>query len=262
MKLLSIAALAAVSLATAGSAHAAGTTNGFGEKGQLIITGDRLLPVFGYARSSITTTQNGRELTDSQTGAGFNLLLGRDLGLNGVGPVNVHTLPRVAFDVTIIHHLTLGAAFAFGFGLGGTVERELVNGTTVTTAKNDAPTASAIGLAPRVGYVIPLSNVFAFWPRAGFAFYAVSSKTEDVDNGATRTTSVTDTLFSIDLDPQFVIVPVEHFFFHAGPLVNIPLTGTRSTESTNGPQTVTVDNDISVFHLGLTAGIGGWLNVF
>ena len=245
------------------SAEAAGNANGFGEKGQLIISADRLVPLFGYASASVTRTENGRELTDSTSGAGLSILLGRDLGINGgAGPANVHTLPRVAFDYSVINHLTLGAAIAFGFGLGGSIEQEQVQGNTVTTRKIDSPTSSAIGLAPRVGYVIPLGDWLAFWPRAGFAFYAVSTKFEQTTgNNAVSTVSTTDTLFALDLDPQLTITPTEHFFFHAGPLVNIPLTGSRSLQSTTGGTTTTTNADASVFHLGLVAGIGGWFSL-
>ncbi len=83
-----------------------------------------------------------------------------------------------------------------------------------------------------------------------------------VDNNDVVTTrSTTDTLFSLDLDPQFAIVPVEHFFFHVGPLVNIPFGGSRSVQSTVGATTTTGSNDASVFHFGITAGLGGWINM-
>src|SRR5262249_33522524 len=149
--------------------------------------------------------------------------------------VNVHSLPRVAVDFTIIPRLTLGGAIAFGFGLGGSDESETIAGGVKVTRSADAPTATAIGLAPRVGDIIPLTEHLAFWPRAGFAFYSVSARSDQTignDPNNVRTVSVTDTLFSLDLDPQLTIVPVEHFFFHVGPLINIPLSGSRSTETT------------------------------
>jgi hypothetical protein len=258
-------ALLAVAFSWSSPAAAAGHANNLGDKSQLIITADRLIPVFGYTYSSVTTTQNGQELTDSRTGAGMSLLFGRDFGLaEDTVPINVHTLPRLAFDFTIIPHLTLGAAIAFGFGLGGTDKNEFLQGNARTTRSVDAPRATAIGIAPRVGYVIPLGDVLAFWPRAGFGFYSVSAKRDSVDqnnpNNVT-TRSATDTVFSLDLDPQLAIVPLEHFFFHVGPLVNIPLSGSRSVKTTSGATTVSVSTDTSLFHFGITAGLGGWFNL-
>jgi hypothetical protein len=179
-------------------------------------------------------------------------------------PINVHTLPRIAFDFTIIQHLTLGIGFALGFGLGGTDKNEFLQGQVKTTRSVDAPTATAIGIAPRVGYVIPFHDYLAFWPRLGFAFYSLSAKTERVQNNNPNTidtVSLTDTFFSLDLDPQLAIVPLEHFFFHVGPLINIPLTGSRSIKTTTGPTTVSVSNDTSLFHVGISGGLGGWFDL-
>jgi hypothetical protein len=254
-----VGALAA--LGGSGSAEAAGHANGLGEKSELILSADRLIPVFSYSYGSSTETQNGVDATQSINNAGISILWGNNFGQTS--PTNVHTLPRIAADFTIIPHLTLGAALAFGFGLGGTIETETVgpNGVRVTT-ENDSPRATAIGLVPRVGYIIPFTDVLAFWPRLGFGFYSVSSTIETTGQNNVRvTTSTTDTLFSLDLDPQLAIVPLEHFFFHVGPLINIPLSGSRSRERTEGATSSTLSNDISLFHLGLTAGLGGWFNL-
>lgn len=242
-----------VALLTPKSA-AAQEANGFGEKTQLILTVDRLMPAFSYTSQTVTNTQGGATLktTDSGTSAAF--LFGREPNL-GV----VHTIPRVAFDFTVVRHLTLGGAVAVAFGLGGTHEEDFGNNNT---RRSDAARTSIIGVAPRVGYVIPLASTFAFWPRAGFAFYSVSTRTSGVAQGNIEvTTTNNDSLLSLDLDPQFVWTPIQHFFFHFGPLVNVPLTGSRSIEIASGATTTTTKNDLSVFHFGLTAGLGGWFDL-
>jgi hypothetical protein len=252
---------AAAMLFASEHAGAAGRANNFGEKGELMFSADRLVPVISYAHASSTDDQG---LTHSRSASGLSLLWGRNLGLAEAGNValNVHTIPRVAADYVVIQHLTLGGALAIGFGLGGTDEDQVRGGGVVTARKTDSPRATAIGFAPRVGYVIPLSELFAFWPRGGFGFYSVSQKQDTTDNnGVVSTTSVTDTIISLDLDPQFALVPVEHFFIHFGPLMNIPLSGSRSFKRTTGSQTTTVSNDISLFHFGITAGIGGWFDL-
>ena len=266
---LAIAGLvaAAAVLGSTSDVQAAGHANGLGEKGQFILSADRLVPLFNYTYASVTETQNNVDLTDSKSGTGISLLFGRNLAVDDSSgfsvPVNVHAIPRVALDVTIIPRLTLGAAIAFGFGLGGTNENEnLAPGGGKTSTKTDAPTATAIGLAPRVGYILPLGDIVAFWPRLGFGFYSVSGSREIVTGASTTTIRGTDTLFSLDLDPQFVLVPYEHFFIHGGPVVNIPISGTRSEARTTGARTDETSTDASLFNLGLSLGIGGWLNVF
>jgi hypothetical protein len=263
-KITSLLALALVT-ATSSEALAAGNANGLGEKGQLIVSADRLLPLFSHTYASTTDTQRGVELTHSRSVTGLSLFVGRNVGADADAdvPVNVHTIPRIAFDITVIPRLTLGAAFAFGFGLGGTVKDDDLNGNVKTTRQSDAATGTAIGIAPRVGYILPLTDIFAFWPRGGVGIYSVSSSYNRVDNkNVVTAVKDSDTIISLDLDPQFAIVPYEHFFFHVGPLVNIPLSGTRSHSETRGTNKTTRDIDISLFHLGLSAGLGGWFNVF
>lgn len=260
----SVVAAAAVVLLSPSEAQAAGDAHGLGEKGQLILTADRLVPLFSYTYASTTDTQNGIELTRSRSGTGLSLLLGRNIGSESdfTVPVNVHTIPRVAFDITVIPRLTLGAAIAFGFGLGGTIKNDNLNGNQRTTQESDAPTATAIGVAPRVGYILPLTEMFAFWPRGGVGIYSVSIATERVENNGVVRVKDSDTILSLDIDPQFALVPFEHFFIHAGPLLNVPLTGTRSHSETRGTQRTTRDVDISLMHFGLSAGLGGWFNIF
>lgn len=261
-----IAGLAvATVLSTASEAHA--YPKGFGEKGQLIITADRLIPVFNYAYGTVTTTgPNNVELTASDSAAGVSLLFGRVTGSEDITrtPANVHAIPRIAFDISVIKSLTIGAALAAGFGLGGSRETEAAaGGNSKTSSTQDAPNATAFGFVPRVGYVVPLNDTFAFWPRVGFGIYSVSSSYEvPAGGGGTTSIKATDTLFSLDLDPQFAIVPLEHFFIHAGPVVNVPLGGSRSASRTTGTTTVEGSVDASMFNFGVSAGLGGWFNIF
>lgn len=230
--------------------------NGLGEKGELIVTADRLLPLFSYSSQTLTTNRGGVETKTSDSGSSIALLFASDTSI----PVNPHTVPRLAFDYAVINHLTVGGAVVVGFGLGGSHKVE----TGDRSPKNDADKTTVFGIAPRVGYVLPLGNTFGFWPRAGFAFYSISSKSEDNANNGNKTiiTNATSVL-SLDLDPQFVWVPLQHFFAHFGPILNVPLTGSRSTESepANGGTTDTTKNDFSIVHFGLSAGLGGWFDL-
>jgi hypothetical protein len=231
---------------------AAQEANGLGEKHQLIVSVDRLMPLLSYSSETVKNDNNGvtTKTTDSGTSAAF--LFGREPSI-GV----VHTVPRIAFDFTIIKSLTLGGAFAFAFGLSAKSETEQGN----VTRKVDAPTSTIVGFAPRVGYILPIGHVFAFWPRAGFALYSVSTKQTNRQGNNDVSSTDTSTVWSFDLDPQFAWVPVEHFFVHFGPLLNIPFAGSRSHEDVINGASTTTKNDLSVFHFGLSAGLGGWFNL-
>lgn len=258
-------ALASALLVSASSASAGGDANGFGEKHQLIVSADRLLPVIGYTHASVSSTDNGQEVTSSHSGANVSLLFGSSLAVPASNLVDPHTLPRVAFDFTVIDHLTLGAALAFGVGFAGKQSQEAVAGGVKTTTKTDDPSSWVIGFAPRVGYVVPIGNHLAFWPRGGLGVYHAALHQDRTVANADVETSVGDTHLSLDLDPQLVIVPYPHLFCTVGPIANIPLAGSRATETktTAGGATrsVSVDNDISVFRIGLSASIGGWFNL-
>ena len=80
-------------------------------------------------------------------------------------------------------------------------------------------------------------------------------------NGTKSTITDTDALWSLDLDPQFVWVPLQHFFAHFGPIVNIPFAGSTSNEVVVGGTSNTRKDDLSVFHFGLSAGLGGWFDL-
>lgn len=250
--LLGTAVVVGLSLAPR-DASAQEHANGLGEKHQLIISVDRLVPILSYTSQTVSSTGGGQTLEDNRTGTSAGFLLGQEPSLGAV-----HTIPRVAFDFTIIQRLTLGGAVAFAFGLGGRRETQLGNNNT---RRIDTPTRTIFGFAPRVGYVLPFAHNFAFWPRVGFAFYSVSGKEKGDNAGATVTTTTTDTVWSIDVDPQLVWTPIPHFFFHAGPVMNIPLTGSNSVETDQGASSNTQSNDLSVFHLGLSAGLGGWFDL-
>ena len=251
--LLVSTAVGVVALLAARTASAQ-EVNGLGEKSQLIVTVDRLMPLFSYSSQSITDTQGGGAVKSSDSGTSAAFLFGREPSL-GI----VHTIPRVAIDFTVVKHLTLGGSIAVAFDLGGTHEDDFGNNTT---RKYDTSKTTIIGLAPRVGYVFPIASTFAFWPRAGFAFYSLSTKTSTFNNNNIETTSTSkDSILSLDLDPQFAWAPVQHFFFHFGPLVNIPLSGSRSVENATGANANTNKSDLSVFHIGLSAGLGGWFDL-
>lgn len=228
--------------------------NGFGEKGGLIVSADRLMPLFSYASATVTTKNNGREDSENDSASSIALLFGRDSTV----ALNPHAVPRISADFVVIPRLTVGGSFALAFGLGGSHTSERGN----TTVKVDTRGGTLIGLAPRVGYVIPLGQTFAVWPRGGLAFYSLSTKSDITgNNNNIGTQTNTDSLWSLDLDPQFVWAPIPHFFASGGPLLNIPFAGSRTNENVQGNTTTTTKSDLSVFHFGLSIGLGGWFDL-
>lgn len=244
---------AVLSLAATASAQQDKGMGGFGEKGNVIISADRLMTLFSYVsrNEDFADTNNNVTVTRTVTTSGpaMSLLLGGNIPRE-----NVHTIPRIALDYTIIPQLTIGGSIAVAFGLGG--KQETKAGNVATSV--DAPNTTIFGFAPRVGYIIDFNDTIAFWPRAGFAFYSASASSSSTDRNGTVTVTNTTSFFSLDLDPQFAFLPFHHVGFLAGPLVNIPLAGkvTRSTEA--GGTKTDVSTDSKTFQFGITTSMLVW----
>ena len=255
--LLAVTALIAV-LTLCPRASAQEEPRRLGARGQLILTADRLLPLVSFTTQTITSQEGAATTKVTDSGASLAFFVGKEPTLAAV-----HTLPRLAFDLTVREHLTVGSAFAFAFGLAGTHSEERVAGDGATTGRDTrSPRATILGFAPRVGYVVSLGPHLALWPRAGFAFYSVKTRSEQTNNaGATSASTDTDTLFSLDLDPQLVWTPIPHVLLQVGPLVNVPLTGSHETSFSQGSDAKDRSDDLSVFHIGLQAGLGAWFDL-
>jgi hypothetical protein len=252
--LLATASLAAALLAPATSE--AQEVHGLGSQTQLIISADRFVHVLSFNSTKETFNEDPNH-TETTSGTATSILLGTDLAAGGT----VHTIPRVGFDFAIIPHLTIGGGIPLAFTLGGTnkVERDQNNQTV--TVETDAPSVTVIGIAPRVGYILGFSDLFGLWLRGGVAFYSVRTSFENQNNNTNVRVTNKDSIFSLDLDPQFIIVPMEHFFINVGLLMNVPITGSRTQENVTGNTTRTVDHDLTIWHFGASAGLGGWFNL-
>ena len=239
-------------ITTAAASSSAQDAHGFGTKGQLIFSADRLIPLFAYTSNKVTEGDGSTVSTHSTT---LSVLP----NINGLGGGNnsptFYNVPRLAFDYTIIDRLTLGGSIAFSVTPGAGTDFK--DGRTGATGSRDAATTTYFSIAPRVGYILPLSDMFAFWPRGGLSFHTLSNKSPDTD--VTTTNSFNQ--WAINLEAMFALVPVQNFFFLAGPVIDIPLTGTIKSETTRGGRTDSTSNDFSSFHTGLSVGIGGYFGL-
>lgn len=255
---LGVLVLAAAAATSAQALGEEAPARRFGDRRQLIITADRLMPILSYTTQSITANGGDTTTTTTDSGASFAFMVGREPGLG-----TIHTVPRIAADFTFFRRMTFGLSFTLAFGLEGshTEERE-AKGSPATTRENAIPGATLLGFAPRAGYIIPLSDKLAFWPRAGIAFYSMKSQREQTSNlGVTSSATVTDTLFSFDLDAQLAWTPLRQVIVHAGPLANLPLSGAHSTAFAQGAELKDRSDDLTVFHFGVSVGLGAWLDL-
>jgi hypothetical protein len=232
-----IALAATTSMFAFASPSFAQSAKGFGDTGQPILSVDRLMPLFSYEN---VKTSNGTPAR-SQTITGLSLVTH---GSNQT----FYNVPRFAFDYVVVSHLTIGGSAYVSFQMGNSTTNTNPQGVQTTT---DNPKVTLWGLAPRVGYVIPLGDVVAFWPRGGFSYNALSTSSITVNNQVQPGTSASQ--LAIDLEPTFVFVPIEHVGITLAGAVDIPLTGSQDTPI--GNTNATVHADLAEFHVGVHAGL-------
>lgn len=79
------------------------------------------------------------------------------IGIGWYGALTPFHWTRAAIDVFVVPQLSVGGSLAF-FSQSGDADSD------------------GVLFAPRVGYAIPLSRVFAFWPRGGITLYDVGNR--------------------------------------------------------------------------------------
>lgn len=215
----------------------------FGTKGHLIISADRLSPLFSYSKIKGTNNQ-GDSVTSSNTS--MSLLWAGDAQ-------DFYDIPRVGIDYVLAPNVTLGGSLFGTLPMSSSAERTQ-NGTTET---RDSTRTSAFGIGARVGYVIPLTPTIAFWPRGGLSYARVTQTTVAPDGSTSDSTSLSQP--GLNLEGLFVLQPAPHFGITVGPVIDLPLGGSEHVEATDMGRTVSVDTDASQLHIGITVGLLGWL---
>jgi hypothetical protein len=257
------AALGTMLVATAAHAQDKGT---FGDQGQFIFSGNRLFGLFSYTNNQYTNTNVNPNISQTITGTSLGLFWGTNAlagatntGVAPGGNPTFYSVPRIGFDYTIIPHLTIGGEAIAFFTLGGSTTQS--NGNVSNSV--GSPGANTFGIAPRVGYIIGMNEMISFWLRGGFSYY--NANLNQNNTGCTQGTSGNDSdqlwTFGLDLDPQVVISPVNHFAFMAGPALDWGFVGSASQTVQNTPQCktqTTTSLNYTAVNFSINAGMLGW----
>jgi len=219
---------------------------GFGHPGQVILSADRLFGL-NFTNTTMEDAVTGSKQSQSRTNIS---LLWPPLTLDTLSP---YTIPRVAGDFIVVAGLTVGGSIGFVRSTGK-IKSEPV-GTPST--ERDADTITIFTFAPRIGYALAIAPGIAFWPRAGVTYY--SFNVESTSTGPTPVTD-SDTLkgFGLNLEPLFVFSPVPHFGITAGPVVDLPLSGSLSSETTPSTAPNPPDDKYRFTNFGLALGVLGY----
>jgi opacity protein-like surface antigen len=241
-----VSAVVAV-LVLAGSARAAEPegqgSSRFGSRG-VIVSADRLIPLTSYESFKVTQSDGS-----SETKSNLSLGLLSNAPYTAFG--TFYNLPRLALDWIPIRNLTLGGALWAYTQLTSTDSRSPANGSSTSS---DQPKVTYWGVAPRVGYVVPLSEVLSLWPRAGVEYHNVSASSV---NGKA---SPSANQFSLEAEVMLVVSPWNHFGFTVGPTIDVPVSGSTTSPAGMGTGTggaTTASVDTAMFQVGASAGMLG-----
>ncbi len=108
-----------------------------------------------------------------------------------------------------------------------------------TSTSQSGAKSHAIGIGPRVGYALPISDQLAFWPRLGLAYYSVSFDVAGM--------SVSGSKMTMDVYAPLEIIPADHFFIGIGPMFSTDLSSKAESQD--------YDKDTT---FGVTTQLGGY----
>jgi hypothetical protein len=145
---------------------------------------------------------------------GDDVSSGTVIGIGWYGAQSPYHWGRAAVDGFIIDRLSLGGSIGF------------------YSQSGDAD-GSGFLIYPRVGYVIPISNVFSFWPRGGFSYMHFENTAPGGGDGG---------LFGFAAEAMFVASPSDDWHILFGPTLDFGFAGTRND-----------DRDFTHFTIGFPA---------
>jgi hypothetical protein len=237
-------ALVSSSAVSGSQALAAGSLSG----GEIVLSADRL---FGLSFSSETLEdQAGNKQTESRTNIA---LLWPPLSALSYSP---YQIPHASLDFIVPGGVSVGGSLGFITG-SGTHKTEAANGGA--SVERDAPSVTILTFAPRVGYALGLAPSIAFWPRGGITYYSIKSDSTNMIGTNSIDTKTTISGLGLNLEANFVLFVADHFGIVGGPVLDLPLSGTESVESSPQVGAAQPDQKMKFSNYGLSIGLLGTL---
>jgi len=201
---------------------------------KFILAGERL---FGVSVLSGSVSVGGVSQSGSVTMV--NLLASNPgVDIAGFRGVNPYTMPMLTFHGVVAGGLTIGGGVGYT-STTGSHEEITPTGGTITI---DAPTRTAIAVAPRIGYLASFSPTFGIWAKGGITYH--TQTTEYPDDGSEESINGV----AVSIDPMLVFTPLPHVGIVFGPTLDLGVSGTIA-------ETGIVDRDITLSNFGAAAGI-------
>jgi hypothetical protein len=212
----------------------------FGSAKTLVISDDQ--PINLGSVGSIPLTAG------SQSTVGFEY--GANSGVGGAGgSSSIAFGVAPAADFFVIPNLSVGGQLLFDYYSFGSSSTPSAGGGASGSTSNPSTNITVLGIAPRVGYNIRLTDWVSFWPKL-YVSYATTSASQSGADGSSGSNS-----FTLGLYAPFMIHPAKHVFFGIGPNFLTQLSA-NTTTSGGGASTSTASSKLT--EVGLQATIGGW----
>jgi hypothetical protein len=194
------------------------------KSGFFILIAALALPLSTHAQSVSEDTGRGPAHVFGNQG---ELALSSDAAIlidhSSQGRTRIQLAP--ALDYFIIKNLSIGGTISLAY------------------TKFSLGSETIVGIGPRVGYNLMLSDLMSIWPKIGFSYtHSNSSVGTAVGPSTTLSTSKDGDAISLNLFVPFMFHPAEHFFVGLGPFLDADLSGS---------------NKVTVYGIKLT--LGGWL---
>lgn len=169
--------------------------------GRSAIGGYYRLTIFGGALSMSSTkterTDNRTRSTEKSTSVG----------------------PAPSLDVFVTDRLSVGGRASAAW-LGSTAKFETAPESGPVTSYEGESSGYSLGIAPRVGYAIPLADTWALWPRVSVSMDVTRQQFENTSRAISRT-------LGAELNLGFVLRLGRHALFDFGPIVSYQATSTK-----------------------------------
>jgi hypothetical protein len=152
-------------------------------------------------------------------------------------------------DYFVIDHLSIGGLIEIAT-TSSSFSQSLDNTTTTTSL----PTTTNVTVLPRIGWMFPVSERWAIWPRLGLGYSVRSSAEPTVANGGGVQTNSTDSFgaFVVDIDAGFLYRINQVFFVRATPEITL---APGSHTITNGNVSTSYGATLFAFTADLGLGI-------
>lgn len=212
--------IAAAAVVLPSSALADGPT--FGRRGQLVISDDQSFGLIGASGALAPATPGSTSMASAQYAT-----------VSDGGGTGGAFVVAPALDFLVIDGLSLGGSLLFGV-------------LSPAHGSGQGVSETLFGIAPRIGYNIPITSVVSFWPKAYFG-YTTATASSGNQSASTNQTAV-------GLYAPFMFHLVPHFFLGLGPNVSTQISNNESPAG--GGSNI---SEPTVTQLGFEVTIGGWM---